>query len=117
MLHLLLAGSAALLLPQDAGAPPWTARVDALFSAWDRPDSPGCALGVIQERKLVHARGFGSASLEHGVPIGPATEFDVGSTSKQFTAAAIGPRAPAIAYFALPSAISFFSASSGRSIW
>jgi CubicO group peptidase (beta-lactamase class C family) len=77
---------AATLTPQPA----WVTRVDALFAPWDRPDSPGCALGVIEDGKLVHARGFGSASLEHRVPITPQTVFDIGSTSKQFTAAAIG---------------------------
>lgn len=71
-------------------APSWIARVDALFAEWDRPASPGCALGIIQDGKLVHARGFGQASLEHSVPITPRTVFDIGSTSKQFTAAAIG---------------------------
>jgi CubicO group peptidase (beta-lactamase class C family) len=75
---------------QAQEAPPWVAEVDALFATWDKPGSPGCALGVIQDGELVHARGFGEASLEHGVKITPATVFDIGSTSKQFTAAAIG---------------------------
>jgi len=70
--------------------PPWAREVDALFARWDRPDSPGCALGVIQDGKLTYARGYGQASLEHSVPITPRTVFDIGSTSKQFTAAAIG---------------------------
>ncbi len=69
---------------------PWKARVDALFAEWERPDSPGCALGVIQDGELVHARGFGQASLELSVPITPETVFDIGSTSKQFTAACVG---------------------------
>ncbi|NOT32098.1 MAG: beta-lactamase family protein [Planctomycetes bacterium] len=47
-------------------------------------------MGIIQDGQLVHARGFGQASLEHSVPITPRTVFDIGSTSKQFTAAAIG---------------------------
>lgn len=75
---------------QTPAAPAWAAEVDALFATWDKPGSPGCALGVIQDGKLVHARGFGEASLEHGVKITPTTVFDIGSTSKQFTAAAIG---------------------------
>lgn len=75
---------------QEVVAPSWVARVDALFAPWDKPDSPGCALGVMRGGKLVHARGFGQASLEHGVPISARTVFDIGSTSKQFTAASIG---------------------------
>src|SRR5262245_60926739 len=67
---LLLALSPDSLAQTPAGPPAWAREVDALFQAWDRPDSPGCALGVIQDGKLVHARGYGQASLEHSVPIG-----------------------------------------------
>jgi CubicO group peptidase (beta-lactamase class C family) len=78
------------LSQEEAPSPAWAPAVDALFAEWDRASSPGCAFGVIQEGKLVHARGFGRASLEHSLPITPRTVFDIGSTSKQFTAAAIG---------------------------
>jgi CubicO group peptidase (beta-lactamase class C family) len=64
------------------------AQVDQLFSAFTK-DSPGCAVGVMRDGKLVLAKGYGSANLEHGIPITPATVFDIGSTSKQFTAASI----------------------------
>jgi CubicO group peptidase (beta-lactamase class C family) len=69
--------------------PAITRRVDALFAQWDKPESPGCALGVIKDGKLIYARGYGMANLEHAVPITSATVFDIGSTSKQFTAACI----------------------------
>jgi CubicO group peptidase (beta-lactamase class C family) len=71
-------------------APAWIPAVDALFKAWDKPRSPGCALAVVQDGRVVHARGFGSAHLEHDIPISPETIFDIGSTSKQFTAACVG---------------------------
>jgi CubicO group peptidase (beta-lactamase class C family) len=64
-------------------------RVDAVFSRFDRPDSPGCALGVYRDGAIAYARGYGSANLEHGVPIGPRTIFDIGSTSKQVTAMSV----------------------------
>ncbi len=70
--------------------PAWIPRVDALFAEWDIATSPGCALAVIQNGSIVHARGFGSAHLEHALPITPRSVFDIGSTSKQFTAACIG---------------------------
>jgi len=70
--------------------PAWANEVDAVFARWDRPDSPGCALGVIQDGMLVYTRGYGQASLELSVPIDSRTVFDIGSTSKQFTAASIG---------------------------
>lgn len=63
-----------------------TGEIDALFADWDRLDSPGCALGIMHEGALVYARGYGMADLEHGVPITPATVFDIASISKQFTA-------------------------------
>jgi len=62
------------------------ARVDSIFRAFDRTDSPGCALGVYQDGAIQYARGYGMASLEHGVPLSPRSVLDVGSISKQFTA-------------------------------
>jgi CubicO group peptidase (beta-lactamase class C family) len=64
-------------------------KVDKLFSEWDRPDSPGCAVGVIQNGQLVYKRGYGMANLEHDVPITSRTVFRIASTSKQFTAMCI----------------------------
>jgi CubicO group peptidase (beta-lactamase class C family) len=64
-------------------------QVDDLFAKWDKPDSPGCALGVIKDGKLIYSRGYGMANLEHAIPISGTTVFDIGSTSKQFTAASI----------------------------
>jgi CubicO group peptidase (beta-lactamase class C family) len=65
------------------------AAVDAIFVEWDRPDSPGCALGVVQAGELTYQRGYGRANLDWDVPIATDTVFYVGSVSKQFTAAAV----------------------------
>jgi CubicO group peptidase (beta-lactamase class C family) len=65
------------------------ARVDELFRQFTVGESPGCAVGVMREGKLILARGYGLANLEHGVPIMPATVFDIASASKQFTAASV----------------------------
>ena len=64
-------------------------RVDAVFADYASPDGPGCSLGVIHDGRLIHAAGYGTANLDHGIPNGPATIFRTGSVSKQFTAAAI----------------------------
>ncbi len=64
-------------------------RADSVFQRFDRTDSPGCALGVYQDGKVTYARGYGMASLEHGVALSPRSVLDVGSISKQFTAMAI----------------------------
>ncbi|MGH9943405.1 MAG: serine hydrolase domain-containing protein [Pyrinomonadaceae bacterium] len=66
-----------------------TKKVDALFAQYDKPNSPGCALGVIRDGRLIYARGYGLANLEHNIPISSKTVFDIGSTSKQFAAASI----------------------------
>jgi len=64
-------------------------RVDRLFAAWNRSDSPGCAVGVVKDGALVYSHGYGMADLEHNVRITPASVFYIGSLSKQFTAMAI----------------------------
>jgi len=61
-------------------------RADSVFQRFDRTDSPGCALGVYQDGRILYARGYGMASLEHGVALSPRSVLDVGSISKQFTA-------------------------------
>lgn len=63
-------------------------QVDKIFSEYGA-SSPGCALGVVRDGGLVYSKGYGLASLEHGVPLTPQTALDIGSTAKQFTAAAI----------------------------
>ena len=69
--------------------PALVARIDSVFSDIDRTTSPGCAAAVYRDGKIVYARGYGMANLEHGIAISPRSVFDIGSTSKQFTAAAI----------------------------
>ena len=66
-----------------------TSRVDQLFARWDRPDSPGCVLGVIKDGKLIYKKGYGIANLDHDISISPTTVFNVGTASQQFTAMSI----------------------------
>ena len=66
-----------------------SAAIDSIFAQWDRPDAPGCALGVIREGELIYARGYGMANLEYDIPNTPRSVFRIASTSKQFTAACI----------------------------
>ncbi len=64
-------------------------QIDAVFQNWNKPDSPGAAVAVIEHGKTVYEKGYGSANLEYSIPIGPETIFHVASVSKQFTAMAI----------------------------
>ena len=84
----------ALLVTCCASPAPPTAedrsdRVDRLFAEWNRLDSPGCVLGIIDEGKWLYRHGYGMANLEHDVPLTSTTVFRIGSTSKQFSAMAI----------------------------
>lgn len=63
--------------------------IDQLYARWDRADSPGCSVGVVQDGKFVYQRGYGSANLDYGIPNSPDMVYYVGSDSKQFTAASI----------------------------
>jgi CubicO group peptidase (beta-lactamase class C family) len=65
------------------------AAVDRIFSVLDKKDSPGCALAVMREGKVIYSRGYGIADLDHDITISPASVFHVASISKQFTAASI----------------------------
>jgi CubicO group peptidase (beta-lactamase class C family) len=65
------------------------AKVDAMFATMDSTISPGCALSVIRDHKIIYERGYGMADLDHNVPIMPTSVFHVASMSKQFTAASI----------------------------
>lgn len=65
------------------------ARVDVVFADWNTTTLPGCAVGVARDGRTLLERAYGMADLEHDVPNTPATVFEAGSVSKQFTAAAI----------------------------
>ena len=82
---LLLAPAAAAAQPDSAAR---VARADALFARWANGASPGCAVEVREGGRTRLARAYGMADLEHAVPNTPATLFESGSVSKQFTAAA-----------------------------
>jgi CubicO group peptidase (beta-lactamase class C family) len=71
------------------GADETTAKVDRLFAAWDKTTSPGAALAVVRDGKIIYERGYGMAKLEDGLVNGPEKVFDIGSVSKQFTAACV----------------------------
>jgi CubicO group peptidase (beta-lactamase class C family) len=64
-------------------------RIDCLLAPWRHADGPGVTLGVVRGQELVVHESVGMASVELGVPIGPATTFRIASVSKQFTCAAI----------------------------
>jgi len=76
-------------LPGAAAQDSTTARVDGLFAAFQQPGAPGCALGVYRNGAMHYSRGYGLANVAESTPITTKTIFDIGSTSKQFTAASV----------------------------
>jgi CubicO group peptidase (beta-lactamase class C family) len=64
-------------------------KIDSLFKKWDNNNSPGCALGIIKDGRLIYKRGYGMANLDYNIPISPKSVFDIQSITKQFTAMSI----------------------------
>jgi CubicO group peptidase (beta-lactamase class C family) len=64
-----------------------TPQVDAIFN--DFVGKPGCNVGVARSGKLILERSYGVADVANDVPLSPETRFNIGSMSKQFTAAAV----------------------------
>ena len=50
---------------------------------------PGLSLAVVRNGRVVKLKGYGYADLEFRVPASPETVYQIGSITKQFTAAAI----------------------------
>ncbi len=74
----------------NAGAPdPDPKAIDAIFARYDHTSTPGCALGVFRDGRIVYSRGYGMADLNHGTWITPTTVFYIASVSKQFAAFSI----------------------------
>ena len=89
----LLAAVAALVavsltFAQTGASPTPAAAVDTVFARWTQA-SPGCAVGVARDGRIVLERAYGMADLERDAPNRADTIFEAGSVSKQFTAAAV----------------------------
>ncbi|MEM7783680.1 MAG: serine hydrolase domain-containing protein [Planctomycetota bacterium] len=59
-------------------------QIDDTFAMWGQDDSPGVAVGVVRNGKLIFSKGYGLADLEHDVPIDASTVFYMASVSKHF---------------------------------
>ena len=78
-----------ILLPGLASAAPprgFDAHVAAVLQQFG---APGAAVAIVENGKVTLARGYGVPRLESPDKVGPDTLFQIGSTSKAFTAAAL----------------------------
>ena len=64
-------------------------RVDELFASWDTDNSPGAAVAIVDDNRMVYSNGYGLSNLEYDIPIESQTVFHIASVSKQFTVFAI----------------------------
>ena len=62
-------------------------KIDLLFKKWDNDSSSGAAIGIIKNEVMQYSRGYGLANIEHKVFNTTQTAFNIGSNTKQFTAA------------------------------
>lgn len=63
-------------------------RVDQLLTGWNN-STPGVAVAIQLEDKVIYNKAFGLADLEHTIPNTTETIFESGSVAKQFTAMSI----------------------------
>lgn len=85
----LLAFTTIILFSHDALAGSMTSKIDALFADFNRADAPGASVTVIQNGKVLLAKGYGLANVEEKIPCTPETNFRLASLTKQFTAMSI----------------------------
>ena len=64
-------------------------KVDQLFAQWNKPDEPGCSVGIGRDGATIYERGYGRANLDLDVPISSASVLSAASISKPFTALSI----------------------------
>ncbi|NNM33822.1 MAG: serine hydrolase [Gemmatimonadetes bacterium] len=76
--------------PLAAQAVPLDRLDDYVTAAMDEWQVPGLALAVVHGDRVVYAKGFGVRDVTGADPVDEHTLFAVGSTSKAFTATALG---------------------------
>ncbi len=64
-------------------------KIDRLVVEKLPAGGPGCAVLVVDDARIVFERAYGIADMDTGRPVTTATAFDIGSITKQFTAACI----------------------------
>jgi len=63
-------------------------QIDQLFSNYNQA-TPGAAIAVVKDGKIIFKKGYGTANLEYDMPVTTKTVFQIASVSKQFTAFSI----------------------------
>src|SRR5688500_8425303 len=83
---LAILAAASIVSPADARDRP--AGIDRILSAIT-PATPGYVVGRSQRGTRLSTRAYGLADVERNTPLGEHSVCDIGSTQKQFVAAAV----------------------------
>ncbi len=90
LLQWCLAGVTALLTVGSAPNDVRAAQVDTVIEGFMAARHvPGMVVAIQENRVTVLSKGYGVANLVRKTPVTPATRFEIGSLTKQFTAAAV----------------------------
>lgn len=89
MTHRLRLLAIALFLTAPVHAQTPQARIDEVARHFADLPVTGMTIAVMRDGQLVHNRGYGLAHRENGVRATAGTVYEIGSITKQFTAAAI----------------------------
>ncbi len=63
--------------------------VDRLLADYDKPGTPGLAVGVFYKGRVLFVKTAGYADIEHDIKVTGKTRFELASVSKEFTGLAI----------------------------
>jgi CubicO group peptidase (beta-lactamase class C family) len=77
-------------VPAAASDEPLAGLDEAIESAREQWHAPGMAVAIVKDDQVVYARGFGTKHLGRNDPVDAHTVFTLASTSKAFTAMALG---------------------------
>jgi CubicO group peptidase (beta-lactamase class C family) len=69
----------------------WTdtlAKIEGIFSRY-KPGNPGCQFAISRNGRTIFSKAWGMADLEHNATLTTQSLIEIGSVSKQFTAACI----------------------------
>mgnify|MGYP006183925015 CR=1 FL=1 len=66
-----------------------TEKIDAHLQLFEKPNSPGLSIGIIQNGNIIYSKGIGLASVESNTKNNTKTVFNIASIAKQFTASCI----------------------------
>jgi CubicO group peptidase (beta-lactamase class C family) len=69
--------------------PEETGRIDAAVQKFIASGVPGISIAVVRDGRVVYAQGYGVMDLKRPRPVTATTRMEIGSVTKQFTAAAV----------------------------